>query len=283
MVRRRVFRWCIAVAALVGVRSAAADAINFTGNVANDFVVSPTSNTVVINRGAGHVAQQPFITQQGWTSGWSVNDMRLSYDAKSDTMFVGVNFFGIAGDADGNGDPGSADPRTLKMGGIDLPHLGGRESISVAFAPDSASGLAKAGAPVLIAGVPADKSQAGTGIDGFNVSSYKPSNMGIAYNYGPTLTNHMGALAFDPSAAKPGFEFTIKNFSKIAGLDPAKGFWVQAFAGSPDDVVAGEDSVPLTRIGPLSPQVPEPTTVVAWGSVLLGGALWRSRRRRATA
>ncbi|WZO96790.1 hypothetical protein EP7_003795 [Isosphaeraceae bacterium EP7] len=283
MVRRRVFRWCLAVAALSGVRAASADAINFTGNVANDMVISKTSNTVQINRGAGHVAQAKWMTDRGWTSGWSINDMRLSYDQKTDTMFVGVNFFGIAGDSDGNGDPGSADAKTLASGGIDLAHLGGRKSISVAFAPDSASGLSKAGAPVLIAGVPADKSQAGTGINGFNVAAYKPSNMGIAYNYGKTLTDHMGALAFDPSAEHPGFEFTITNFSKIVGLDPSKGFWVQAFAGSPDDIVAGEDSVPLTRIGPLSPQVPEPTTVVAWGSVLLGGALWRSRRRRASA
>jgi hypothetical protein len=283
MVRRRVFRWCIAVAALMGVRTATADAINFTGNVANDFQKTLTSNIAVINRGAGHVAQQQWITDRGWTSGWSINDMRLSYDAKTDTMFVGVNFFGIAGDADGNGNAGTADPKTLASGGIDMPHLGGRESISVAFAPDSAGGKDKAGTPVLIAGVPANKSQAGTGIDGFNVASYKPSNMGIAYNYGATQDAHMGALAFDPSAEHPGFEFTIKNFSTVAGLDPAKGFWVQAFAGSPDDVVAGEDSVPLTRIGPLSPQVPEPTTVVAWGSVLLGGALWRSRRRRVSA
>ena len=58
------------------------------------------------------VGPASWITSSGFNSGWAIKDIRLSYDAQSDTLSVGVNTFGIAGDADGNGNPGVADPRT---------------------------------------------------------------------------------------------------------------------------------------------------------------------------
>ena len=60
---------------------------------------------------------------------------------RADTLFVGVNTFGIAGDADGNGDPGGADPLTTASGGIDLPHMGADKSIAVAIAAERAPGI----------------------------------------------------------------------------------------------------------------------------------------------
>ena len=102
---------------------------------------------------------------------------------------------------------------------------------------------------MVVAGVPADKTTAGTwALDGFNVASFKAQSIGaqtigIENSYGATLTNNLGTLAFDPSAAHPGFEFTISNFSKIPGLNPANGFWVELYAGSTSDVIAGEASV----------------------------------------
>jgi hypothetical protein len=273
------------IVALLGARTAPAGPINFTGFVGQDFT-GPGVTTIVNFPGPDgqsipdHVGQDPRITALGFTTGFSIKDLRTSYDARTDTMYVGVNFFSIAGDADGNGDPGAADPR-LGPGIADLPHLGGRKSISVAFAPDGANGTSAPGTPVVVAGVPADKTTAGPGIDGFNVSAYKGNGNGIAYNYGPTLTNNLGQLAFDPSAAHPGFEFTINNFSKIPGLNPANGFWITAYAGSLDAVMAGEDAVPWTRIPALAAQtqtIPEPTTLLAW-SLVAGGAAWCARRR----
>lgn len=287
MLRRYVFGSTLATLALLAARPVSADAIQFTGNVENDFALTPGRGVVRVvdfatpdgSTDPGDVAQADWITAQGRTTGWNIKDLRLAYDNRTDTLQVGVSFFGIAGDADGNGDPGGADPRTSASGGIDLPNLGGRESISVGF------DLRNRGVTDVIAGVPGDKSKAGPGIDGFTVASSTNSsrNANLAFSYGQTLTQHLGGLAFDPSAAHPDFEFTIANFSQLPNFDPTQGFSIRAFAGTPDDVVAGEDQVPWTRINfpRVDAQVPEPATLLAW-TVLIGGVAWRRRglRRR---
>jgi hypothetical protein len=291
MLRRYVFGPTLATLALLAARPVSADAIQFTGNVERDFAISPGNGVVPVvdnpNPAPGgpsdpkDVAQAPWMTQQGWTSGWNIKDLRLAYDDRSDTLFVGVNFFGIAGDADGNGNAGGADPRTSAAGGIDLPHLGGRESISVGLDLRNRSVPGVRSFDV-VAGIPGDKTRAGPGINGFTVASYNNSNAGLAFSYGQTLTNHVGALAFDPDAEHPHFEFTVANFSKLNGFDPEEGFNIGVFAGTPDDVVAGEDQIPLTHITfpkDDSPQVPEPATLLSW-TVLSGAAAWRLRSRR---
>ncbi len=274
MVRLRVFRTALVAVALLAARPALA--VPLTGDVAADFSASDPSVWVVPDR-LNDVSQPQWVTDRGWTTGWNMSDLRTSYDRASDTLFVGVNFVGIAGDIDGNGDPGVADPMTLSTHGMDLPNLGGRESITVAIDTDLS------GQPDVVAGVPADKSQAGTGINGFNVARYQPTNQGIQFSYGETLAAHMGALAFDPSSAHPDFEFTVANFSRLPGLDLIKGFGIQAYAGSSDDVIVGEDQIAMTAIpGIPEPQrIPEPTTVLSW-TLVVGSFAWRLRRRRAS-
>ncbi|MDX2037295.1 MAG: hypothetical protein SFX72_11645 [Isosphaeraceae bacterium] len=256
--------------------------IKFTGNVETDMPLGVIPGNQIVDGGPPtRVAQAQWMTDAGYTTGWAMKDVRFNYDDTSDTLQVGINFYGIAGDADGNGDPGGADARTVAAGGLDLAHMGGRKSISVAFAPDSSSGPSSPGGAVVVAGISADKTKAGPGINGFNVASYVASNKGIAYNYGQTLSNHLGELAFDPSAATPDFQFSIEDFSKIPGLNSSSGFWFQVYAGSPDDVVAGEATVGWFRMnGRFSPQtIPEPATVLAWGTVA-GIAAWSVRRSR---
>ena len=133
---------------------------------------------------------------------------------------------------------------------------------------------------MVVAGIPANKAAAGPGLNGFSVASYLNANAGLVPNFGESLPDHQGVLAFDPSADHPDFEFTIRNFSKIPGIDPAQGFWMGAYAGSVKDVVVGEDALQWTRIPRFSPQgVPEPTTILAWSFMAAArpGAL---RRRR---
>jgi hypothetical protein len=291
MVRRNVLGWSLAALALVGAGSASASQVQFTGNVAKDFpegqrgigVIVDNPDPVTGQSNPNDVAQAAWITQAGHITGWNMKDLRMHYDAATDTLAVGINFFGIAGDADGNGIQGVADPRTIAAGGVEVPHLGGRESITVGIALNGDK------TPDIVAGVPADKTKAGPGIDGFTVAKYDPvaGLNGIEYGYGATLKDQLGGLAFDPSAAHPGFEFLIKNVSKIPGFQVpnmkdgflwSPGFSIEAFAGSPDDVVAGEDFIPMTRISPEA--IPEPATLLAW-SVVAAGAAWRVRRRRA--
>ncbi len=302
MVRRIAFQWTLAALSLAG--AASADTMNFTGNVENDFPLTAGNGVVAFvphpqadgTPDPTYVSQDAWMTQQGLTTGWAVKDMRLDYDKSTDTLQVGVNFYGIAGDADGNGDPSAASSRMMAEGGVDTASLGGHKSVTVGFDFNGN------GTPQVVAGVPADKTEAGPGIDGFTVASYKPGTNGLQNSYGAALANNLGNLAFDPSAAHPDFEFTVKNFSQVAGDALTKGFTVSAYAGSPDDVVAGEDTfrhavtlpqaqtapgtvVPNPPTGPETqfggPVVPEPATVVAWSSAIVGGMLFRLRRRRA--
>ena len=294
MVRKGTICYGLATLALAlfGARPAQAGPITFTGTVAKDFnPVDPNVRVTAVTTNPDNIGESKFILDNGWVSGWSIKDIRTSYDFKTDTLYVGINTFtnskgvtSIVGDADGNGDPGGASPQMAAAGGVDDAHLGGHKSVAVAFAPDGAHGPVSPGTPLLIAGVPADKSSAAQGtLDNFTVAHYRNVPLGLGDNFGQLITNNPGSLAFDPSAARPGFEFAINHFSKTSGIDPTRGFWIEAYAGSPDDVVAGEAALQLTRIGAFAPQgIPEPSTVLSWSLVTAAG-LFRlvMRKRRA--
>jgi hypothetical protein len=191
-----------------------------------------------------------------------------------------VNSYGISGDADGNGNPGTVDPNDPNfVHGQDLPNFGGTKSITVAFAANNATNPNLPGTPLVVAGVPADKTTAGSGIDGFTVANYANNGGGIENNYGSTLTGHVGNLAFNPSASNPDFEFTIPNFSTIPGLNTAQGFWIKLYSGSADDGSVGEETSAWIHVPALAAEsIPEPATWLAW--TLLGtGAAWRRWRK----
>lgn len=292
MVRLSVLRLSVATLALFGTRPLLANPIQFTGYVEADF---PAGNKGVqitpVLTNPTDVGPSPFMVQNGWVSGWAVKDVRTSYDKATDTLSVGINTFkngsgkfAIVGDSDGNGDPAGASPQMQAAGGVESPNLGGHKSVAVALAPDGKYGPISPGTPLVIAGVPADKAAAGPGIDGFTVAKYLNVPLGLSYNFGSVLSNNLGGLAFNPSAQHPGFEFTIKNFSQIKGLDPSKGFWIKAYAGSPDDVIVGESALNFVRLGAFAEEgIPEPTTVLGWSLVAGAAALrWRLRHRSTT-
>lgn len=284
MIRRRLFGISLATLAWLGARAAVASPITFTGNVENDFIrTNPDVRVLSVLNSPLDVGPSQFMIDNDWVSGWAVKDVRVAYDGLTDTLAVGFNTFkngqglpAIVGDSDGNGDPAGASAAMTSAGGIEWAHLGGYKSVAIALAGNDPRNPNIHGAPVLVAGVPADKTAAGPGIDGFTVSRPKGPN-GVAYNFGKPVTdalgNPVGQLAFDPSREHPGFEFSIKNFSAISGIDPTKGFWLQAFAGAPDDVIVGSMGLPFTRVPAFSEQeIPEPTTVLLW-SLAAGAAL----------
>jgi hypothetical protein len=287
MVGRIVLRCSLIAVALLGARTVTAAPITLTGNVAADFSTSNPSVLVIPHSDVpDHIAQPEWMTQAGLVSGWNIQDVRLSYNAQSDTLYVGVNTFGIAGDVDGKGNPGQSDPQLAAAGGSNPAAFGGDKSMAVGFAPASLTSTPNnPPAPVIVAGIPGDKAQAGTGLDGFTVAKYAPTgssggpNYDLVTSFGKTLSAGMGNLAFDPSAAHPGFEFTIANFSKVLGANPLNGFYVSAQDGSIDSIVTGKDYVPSTLIE--AQQIPEPATWIVWAS-LAGGLAWRFRRSRRT-
>ena len=122
------------------------------------------------------------MTDAGRINGWDIKDMRVSYDQANDRLYVGVNFFGVAGDADGNGVVGTTDPR---FGGQEHAHLGlvshSDESITVGI------DLTNSGKPTIVAGIAADKSIIGPGTDGFTVNWAKDAGSGLSGAYGADL------------------------------------------------------------------------------------------------
>jgi hypothetical protein len=280
MVRVRGVARVLAVLAIAGTGPALAAPIQFTGNVASDFPLSnPSVTNTYVGEGAGLVAGPSGSTPNQLPSGFWIQDIRSSYDAATDTMSVGVQGYqnvagqeAIFGDSSGNPNP-ALDQNS---------NMGGDKSIAISFAPISTSGGHQVpGTPVVIAGIPADKSKVGSGtIDGFTVSQDTNTPGLPQYSFGQQLPQFTGKLAFNPSAAHPDLEFTIPNFSKIPGLNPSKGYYMQVYAGSAQDIVSGEVSSGWFKVPALEQQtVPEPATWLAW-MLVAGGAVWRCRRSR---
>jgi hypothetical protein len=283
MIGRKVFRCCLIVAALLGTRSVSADPITFTGNVANDFNPATNSSVVVITdslhqNDPAHIAQPAWMTNEGLVSGWNIKDVRLDYNAATDTMYVGVNTYGVAGDVYGGGTPPAG---TV---GDNPANFGGDKAMAVGFAPlNGTFSTFNLPTPVIVAGVSGDKTQTGPGLDGFTVAKYAggtgPGTLDLVTGFGQTLTNGLGSLAFNPSPATPGFEFTITNFSKLLGANPANGLVVMTQDGSTSSITFGKDE--LVGVVPQfgAQEIPEPTTWIVWAG-LAGGLAWRHRRTR---
>ena len=174
----------------------------------------------------------PANKPNGAVSGWDMVDLRLTYNATTDTLYVGINTFGIAGDADGDGDPGRTSAWLAADGGVDLPDLGGTESIAVYF------DLNKDGTFDIIAGI-----SSSTNITGFTVANFSGSPYNPSAAFGTPLPGNTGIHTI-PTAATPDFEFTITNFSTLTGQDALlAGFRVWAFMGSLQDDGIGEDYI----------------------------------------
>jgi hypothetical protein len=283
-----VLRGCLMTVAILATRSVAAAPLTFTGNVATDFAIPGAQiYQSPIDQIPAHLAQPQWMTQSGLVSGWNFHDIALYYNPSSDTMYVGVNTWGVAGNVDGNGTPGVPNPLLVSQGGSDPANFGGDKGMAVGFAPISGTyNPNNPPAPVLVAGVPGEKSQAGTGLDGFTVAKYAPAggsggpNYDLVTSFGKSLPSGMGNLAFDPSAKHPGFEFTITNFSKLLGANPANGFVLYAQDGSIMSVVTGKDYLREASTQTLAQTLPEPGAYLIWSALIGVGLTWKIRRSR---
>ncbi|HZW33326.1 MAG TPA: hypothetical protein VFF52_21595 [Isosphaeraceae bacterium] len=291
----RLMLACGLAAALLWVPTAAADPITLTGNVAQDFSynasgtgsTNPEVDIIQHSNIPDHIAQPQWMTSSGLVSGWNINNVAVGYDPTSDTLYVGVKTFGVAGNVDGNGTPGTPDPRLTADGGTDPANFGGDKAMAIGIAPVTHTFTASnPPEPTIVAGVPGHKAEAGSGLDGFTVASYAPvantagPNYDLVTSFGQPLAAAAGSrLAFDPSSQHPGFEFTITNFSKLLGYNPLNGFALSVQDGSVDSVVTGKDYVPSTLVTfPQEQRIPEPATWMAWLFLAGAGAAVRCRR-----
>jgi hypothetical protein len=263
MIHRPFARGLLSLLGLFLTAPCFADAItgSFTGNVATDFPSTEPGIITLVNPEYPTTNQLAYLTAHGLSPGLSIQDVRLYYNKSSDTMNVGVNFFGVAGQIQSPGKPVSTPSSFFGNGG----------SITLGF------DMTLKGSPTLLAGVPQEPSQLGTGLNGFKIAAYNPTNAGLAASYGAALTAQTGNLRFTPSAQHPGVEFSISNFSKFPGYDPANGFGLVAYAGSSNDLLP-EEGVLFPRVD--AGRIPEPATVLGWSSVVLAGAAWRCAKKR---
>lgn len=220
--------------------------ITFSGDVPADFT-GPGVLTILDPGGVGDVGL-PGVATPGTTSGWDMVGFRLSYDSGADILYVGINAFGIGGDADGDGLPGNTSGWLTGTGGADVADLGGTESFAVYFDLD------QDGTFDVIAGVPS-----GSDITGFTVSNFSGSPGSPFSAFGTAIATSAGsALYANPSLSAPDLEFTITNFSQLPGQTGSNnllgGFEVRAFMGSQEDDGIGEDYItyvqsPSTDVG----------------------------------
>ncbi len=290
MVHDRLGPLILAVVMMAGLgpNAVRAATINLTGNVVQDFANADPA-IISVNSSPQSVGEWPTsVTNNGtWVTGWNIKNIYLSYDSPTGTLYVGVNNWANAsgqiapfGQADGNpaGTPQLYDPAHLGYG---TP--GSDKSVALAFAPINPANPTGPGTPVVIAGVPADKTKIGPGIDGFTVSSINNAQAtgGLGYMFGQNLPRNQGNLAFDPTAEHPQLEFTIKNFNQL--IDPSKGFWIEGFTGSAEDRYVGTTNLAWTYVPTVAaqqiPSTPEPSTWLMW-SLASGMVLWGLRRRR---
>ncbi|MBX6313999.1 MAG: hypothetical protein IRY99_13940, partial [Isosphaeraceae bacterium] len=198
-------------------------AVNFTGNVFNDFPATTGPGVAFISSDstASHPGRnlppdvKPFIP----FSGWDIDALRMKYTPEDDILSIGIQqpinpltpppgassaIAGrpvIAGDVDDNGDDGTVNPNvlTLRPNLIDDPTFQGTETMGV-FLDFNNDGI-----PDVVAGISNDVGQSKL----YQVADAVP-------NPNPDLAK----------TTAPGFGTTLPSFTGLAyhvGTDPARG------------------------------------------------------------
>jgi len=206
----------------------AAFAVVFTGVVPADF---NGAEVVSVTDPLGDAAVPAFNAPPGTVSGWDMTGASFDLDRAAGQLHVGLDFFGIAGDADGDGVDGFSSPWLVMNGGTDYPMLANSESICVAFDFD------QDGSYDVIAGMGWD--------DGvYRVAQFNGPASQPYRRFGADLPAHMGPYFYTPVAASPDFELTLNAMNLVEDLDAeVVCFDVYVFAGSLDDDGIGEDNI----------------------------------------
>jgi hypothetical protein len=198
-------------------------AMVLTGNVSADFAALAF---VEVIDPVGDVDLPPAAPP--WTTpGWDFERVLFHYDRTTDRLFVGLDFAGIAGDADGDGDEGGTAPWLAMLGGVDRPGLAGSEAVCIAFDLDLD------GSYDLIAGT-------GALDDQHRVALFAGEGSLPAWAFGTTLPGHTGPHFHAPPAGD--YELAIEQWSQLAEAQWGETcFGFQVYAGSGEDDGIGED------------------------------------------
>jgi hypothetical protein len=256
--------------------------LSFTGNAETDFPKQVGAATNFAARRYPIIVENDLLdvgVPPAWPfaqSGWDMKDLRFAYDYQLDQFHMAINCFGVCGDADGDGDPGTTSMVLQQNGGQDLAAFQSSESCAIVF--DIGNPTTNSGEPDaefdFALGYPA---LAGTGSDAFPCGAaalFDTRCFGL-YRFNQARgADHLGERfvyrASDPllatafsfakdrnpttSRARPDLEWSVENFNQLrvlAGvpeIDRAGGrsfaLNVAAFCGSFQDDGVGEDTFP---------------------------------------
>ena len=219
-------------------------ALTFTGDAVADFASVSYAQILDPFGDVGLSSNAPPMT----ISGWDVASALFNLDLATDELNVGLEYYGIAGDADGDGGEGTTSPWLATNQGLDLPNLDQSESICVAF------DFNQDGIYDLVAG--GDEND-----DVYRVSSYSGPQTRPYRAFGALLPVHTGPWLYAGTAVAPDFELTLTSVSSLLTLvGNTACFNFRVFSGSFDDDGIGEDNVIgtvcLTDDGNVEAQVP---------------------------
>lgn len=102
----------------------------FTGNAAADFFNTPGHQFFL---DFADDVGLPNAAPSGTVTGWDIRTAFFYYDELADDLYVGIDFGGIFGDADGDGDPSTSALWLNALDGIDHANLGNTEGFVLAF------------------------------------------------------------------------------------------------------------------------------------------------------
>jgi len=233
--------------------------VNFTGNVPVDFPATEQPGVVTFNSSNTPGIQHPIIppTLQPLipVSGFDLSEIRVSYDAVTDTLSIGLNQppanpsnpssgSVIAGDADDNGNAGTVNPAVslAAPGFTEFYALGGAETMAT-FLDFTGTGI-----PQIVAGF-SNVPPSPTLTDPMPQKPYQValaipniSNPHGVPTFGTPLPAFTGNVYLNNSALHPNLEFNIDHFSQLylsetgKALTPTSVIGIGGFAGSPDDI-----------------------------------------------
>jgi hypothetical protein len=257
--------------------------VNFTGNVEADFDGKPGTiyfddpGNFIVNHTkpicvyfqneATDVYLPPYINIQH--SGWDVRTIYFRYNTTLDVLQVGIQCYGVCGDADGDGNSSFTSSSLAAAGGQDLPNLSSTESITLLIDPfhDGSSIFV----PTIAIGTPGSATTKDpNGILSFNVYNWTTGSLQISnhnswISFGPQLSEAYVTSLVDPMQFiaqngtfstclmnttlyyNGGLEFNVVNFSQLPGLAQVQGtlrFSFALYAGSAQDADIGNDFIP---------------------------------------
>ncbi len=212
-------RVLIMLGLVLGIHRLPGVAMPLTGNVPADF---NSQDYVEIPDTAGDVGIPP-NAPAGTQSGWDFERILFHLDMEEEALYLGLDYIGIAGDADGDGGEGTSSIWLLSNGGTDMPGFQGTESICVAL--DFA---------------PYDQYEVMTGYSALNgdhsICLYYPAALGMPFSFATS-----SPLAGD-HAVGPDYEARIDQLASLTDLSGEElCMRFRVFSGSLQDDGIGED------------------------------------------